>query len=62
MPGYHWVYEINGLLKQKSPALKDPTPDVAERARKEVLSTILQKYSAKAPQDFLDKLQQEVKR
>lgn len=61
VPRYHWVFEIARLLRQKLPGLKVSSPEVADRTRKEVLSTILQKYSAKAPQDFLDKAREEVK-
>jgi hypothetical protein len=60
VPGYHWVFEIIQLLKQKLPSLIDSAPELTKRTRKEVLSTILGKYSGKAPQDFLDKARKEV--
>jgi hypothetical protein len=60
VPKYHWAYEIYRLLEKKLPDLKHSNPNVAGRTRKEVLRTILQKYSGKAPQDFLDKARKEV--
>ncbi len=62
MPGYHWVYEIILLLNKKRSGLEARVPDIAERTRKEVLSVILQKYSEKAPEDFLNKAREELKR
>jgi hypothetical protein len=52
--GYHYAYEITRLLKRNRSTLADPIK------RKEILRTIVSKYSAGAPTDLMDDLRTKV--
>jgi len=52
--GYHWVYELARLIRTNKTELYN-----SPQKRKEIIKLVLDKYSAGAPKDLLDKMRSE---